>query len=547
MTQEKALDILKSGANVFLTGQAGAGKTYVLNQYISFLKQEGVTVAITASTGIAASHLGGLTIHSWSGMGIKDSINGRDLQKISSRSNVKKQVTNANVLIIDEISMLHKRQLDMVDVILKHIRSNQKAFGGMQVILCGDFFQLPPIGKRGETSKEKMAFMAEAWLGLNLNICYLHTQFRQKADELSNILNAIRDKAISEVHLNWLNQAADKQLEKATRLYTHNADVDNENAQRLSAVKGKKEIFKGRGKGNKTMLSNLKQALLCPEDLELKIGAEVMFVKNNFEKGFVNGTLGSITEIGDSGWPMVTCHDGNIVEAEPETWKVEDEEGKVLAQYEQIPLRLAYAITVHKSQGMTLDAAEIDLSQTFENGQGYVALSRLRNLKNLHLLGYNYKALEVDNLVAKADARFRQLSNEVELTNDSKVLKIKQQEFISRYGGKKTKEKKPIDSKKSTYDYTLDLIKQNKSLASIAKERDLTESTIVGHLKKIREGNPEINLQAYAPPELHISMVREAQAILEREGSNQQSQKLIYDILNKSLTYNDIKLALAFI
>ncbi len=167
MKQTTALNILKTGQNVFLTGQAGAGKTYVLNQYIHYLRVRGVSVAITASTGIASTHMNGMTIHAWSGMGIKDSFTDEDFKRLKSRQNVVDRLKNAKVLIVDEISMLHAKQVDLLDEILRKIRLDNAAFGGMQVIFSGDFFQLPPVGSKGESNKEKFAFMAKAWKTAN--------------------------------------------------------------------------------------------------------------------------------------------------------------------------------------------------------------------------------------------------------------------------------------------------------------------------------------------------------------------------------------------
>jgi len=179
MHQEKALAILKSGKNVFLTGSAGTGKTYVLNQYIEYLKERKVVVAVTASTGIAATHMNGMTIHSWAGIGVKEFITQGNLVSMKSKKYLKDHLEKVKVLIIDEISMLHKNQLNAVDVVLRFFKDNEEAFGGIQVVVCGDFFQLPPIGRQGETSRDKFAFMSEAWVKSSFNLCYLTEQYRQ--------------------------------------------------------------------------------------------------------------------------------------------------------------------------------------------------------------------------------------------------------------------------------------------------------------------------------------------------------------------------------
>jgi thymidine kinase len=180
---------MKMGVNVFLTGPAGSGKTYVLNEYINYLKKHSVSTAITASTGIAATHIGGVTIHSWSGLGIKDYITEYDIENLLEKEYLVNRHRRTKVLIIDEISMLSSNQLSMVEWICRSFKGNDKVFGGMQVIFCGDFFQLPPISKSDDIS---FAYQSDVWDSLNINICYLSENHRHKESDYLNFLNKIR-------------------------------------------------------------------------------------------------------------------------------------------------------------------------------------------------------------------------------------------------------------------------------------------------------------------------------------------------------------------
>src|SRR3989344_2160833 len=197
MTQKEALDILKTGRSVFLTGAAGSGKTYVLREYIEYLKELDANIGITASTGIAATHMGGITIYSRSGIGIKDHLSKSEIQEIAEKKHVVKKIAKTSVLIIDEISMLHHFRLDFIDKIIRTIKNSQEPFGGMQVIFCGDFFQLSPVSKFGEP-ESLFVYHSETWKNLGLKICYLSEQHRQNDSEFLEVLNTIRENRVSE-------------------------------------------------------------------------------------------------------------------------------------------------------------------------------------------------------------------------------------------------------------------------------------------------------------------------------------------------------------
>ncbi|MDX9705195.1 MAG: helix-turn-helix domain-containing protein, partial [Weeksellaceae bacterium] len=428
-------------------------------------------------------------------------------------------------------------------------------FGGVQVIFSGDFFQLPPIGNEEETSKQKFAFMSDAWLEAEPVICYLTEQYRQTHNELNFILNEIRNGTVSEDSVNLLQSRVEfhpDEGEMETKLFTHNADVDRINYTFLNQIGNSSKFFEAKIKGNPNLVEMLKKSVLALEKLELKIGAQVMFIRNNYESGFVNGTMGRVSGFTEKGFPLIRILNGELIEATPEVWAFEDEMGNTLASFTQIPLRLAWAITVHKSQGMTLDAAMIDLSKAFEKGQGYVALSRLRDLSGLKLRGLNQTALEVDDLAMRADKRFQELSQEWDDSLDEKTLEQEFKKFIVLCGGItdkkeliKQKEKlsqKGKAKKASTLEITKEYVLKKLSIKEIAEERGLTENTILGHLMKIAQSDSEIDLEIYRPKE---EIIKKTKKILIKNPTARLGE--IHERLNGEFTYNEIQRALIFI
>jgi len=346
-----------------------------------------------------------------------------DLDKIAQNERVVRRVRDAKILIIDEISMLSAKTLAMAEAVCREIRQRQAPFGGLQIVLVGDFFQLPPIVRREEDTENEpqisfetgevedpshFAFASRVWKQLNPVVCYLSEQHRQEDASFLDLLSGIRRGAFTPAHHMLLaGRRAGKAREGTTQLYSHNIDVDRINDVEIGKISGDIRIFSMTSQGKDTLVASLKRGCLSPEILSLKIGARVMFTKNDIEHKYVNGTLGTVTGfVKESNFPIVNTNSGRSIIAEPEEWHVEDG-GRVLAKITQIPLRLAWAITVHKSQGMSLDAAHMDLSQAFEYGQGYVALSRVRTLAGLSISGLNERALEVHPEVAARDRDFK--------------------------------------------------------------------------------------------------------------------------------------------
>lgn len=647
MRQSSALDILQTGQNVFLTGSAGSGKTYTLNQYINYLRARRVPVAVTASTGIAATHMSGTTIHSWSGIGIKDELSERDLTTLARKQFLADRLKETAVLIIDEISMLHAKQLNLVNQVLKHVRKSDQPFGGIQVVVAGDFFQLPPIGSRGESNREKFAFMSEAWLDAQFHICYLSEQHRQVSEaangglDLDDILNQIRRQEVSFEAIAALEATYDQDVDiKRTRLYTHNLNVNKINDKELAELSGEMKRYEAISIGEDKLVDTLKKTVRTQDELVLKVGAKVMFIKNNTELNVSNGTMGELigyatVKVDDSQakakaekdarshalesketliasdddpndsiveppakkaekalskqptsqkMPVVRLNSGREVIAEPEEWIIEDETGEVLASYQQVPLCLAWAITIHKSQGMTLDAAEIDLSRTFELGQGYVALSRLKSLAGLQLLGMNSMSLQLDPLARGADKRFLALSAEADANYamlDEKSMQQNHEKFIIKSGGttnqtiidayatlqkKRREQQQQLQDKKqkqgnqvadksdTTLLVTRQLLEESLTIAEIAESRELAQSTIMRHISELKHQDPSLACDHLRPSDEIMTAVGNAYVAIKvannpNDFNDDGTAKLrpIYDYLKQNVDYNTIRLALIFI
>lgn len=410
MIQARAIEIMLEGSNVLLTGQAGSGKTWVINEFVKQAKRKHKKIVVTATTGLASSHIGGQTIHSWSGMGLDDHLHDDYIYTMSETR--KKEIRKVDILIIDEISMMHDYNLDMVNQAMRIIRENDSPFGGIQVILVGDFFQLPPVKQGGSG---KFVVFSNVWKEMNVKVCYLEEQFRQDDVELQGILNAMRDGTLNQRHISLLkSRIGHKATDNVTRLYTLNVDVENINNQKLDELGGDVHYYLRTSRGQSwNDLQILQRNVLAPETLRLKMGATVMAVKNDAEGRFFNGSIGVITAWSSDGFPVVDFGNKYAYTVYPDEWEYKRGD-RTTAAITQIPIRLAYAITVHKSQGMTLDTAEVDLSNAFVEGMGYVGLSRVRSLKTLYLKGFNQRALMVSQVARAIDTKFKERSKDNE-------------------------------------------------------------------------------------------------------------------------------------
>ena len=402
--------------HIFVTGRAGTGKSTLLNHFVNNTKKN---VAVVAPTGVAAYNVGGQTIHSFFGMP-RGILGVQPLHK-HLFGRVRDALRSLDVLVIDEISMVSADLMDGMDTMLRSARGKNKGpFGGVQVVMFGDPYQLPPIGAKPheegyeflkQNYRSDWFFDAKVWGESKLLRYELNENFRQHDDKFIEILNAIRDGSVTQEMLDTLNQAGNRYPDNqdAIRLSGINAKVNNYNSSRLANTPGITKFFEANVPVGK--LSDFGTNPPADITLELKVGAQVMFIKNDdqnqakegaYARRWVNGTIGHIAEIVAHNHVKVEV-DTEVFDVHLSTWEkikyqldeVFDENTQrikevlvpeTVAEFHQLPLRLAWSVTVHKSQGMTYDEVVIELGgNAFSAGQTYVALSRVRSLEGLYL------------------------------------------------------------------------------------------------------------------------------------------------------------------
>lgn len=384
--EQRFAALAESGRNTFLTGPAGTGKSFNIDGFTA----EHPYVDVTASTGVAALNVGGMTIHRWSGMllGPKAGEDFDDYFRTLGRDNrpgVRRafnRVRDAGCLVIDEISMLPGRLLDYLDFHCRAIRRDNRPFGGIQIISTGDFLQLPPV-RTDIRADYDWAFASRAWTGAGFHTVELTTIRRQDDPGFAAALSAFRVGRIDHGVAAMLRPRVALFPERdLTRLLTHNTQVDRWNDYCLGELPGEEWISEAETIGPEHHVRFLENNLLTPRLLRLKTGARVIFTVNRPDEGYVNGQTGSVVATGRGG--IAVESNGGIVTVEPYTWNYDPHDDDS-ASFTQFPLRLAYAMTIHKAQGLTLNSAFVDIRAAREPGQAYVALSRVRTLDGLHL------------------------------------------------------------------------------------------------------------------------------------------------------------------
>lgn len=393
--QQCAYDLAMAGANLLISGPAGTGKSFLLSRIVADLRGQGRRVAVTASTGVAALNVGGGTIHSYLGTQLCGSIADLKAAKLYPNAKALDRLTGLDVLVVDEVSMLTGDYLDMAEGWVRvarergRRRKDARPFGGVQVVLCGDFLQLPPVQMRSAKIARLHAFEAECWPALGVGSALLRDNFRQGDGEFVRHLLDLREGRVTDEARDFFRPCVHRQLRDATQLVPHNATAARINADNLAKLPGRAQQFDAVLSGDPRFYEPLKERTIAEPTLVLKRGAPVILLKNDRELGIANGMRGRVAEAGP-GVLRVRLSARRVVSLTPAKWEMRDADdpNKVLATMHQYPAKLAWALTIHKSQGMTLDRVRCSLDGVFETGHAYVALSRVRRVGGLALDDY---------------------------------------------------------------------------------------------------------------------------------------------------------------
>lgn len=560
----------KTDMSLFLTGKAGTGKTTFLREAVRYTKKKCI---VLAPTGIAAVNAGAMTIHSFFQFGLGPFVQGVLEPKSDFRINKSKLelIRHLQLLIIDEVSMVRADLMDHIDVELRRIRRNSKPFGGVQLLMIGDLQQLPPIAHGGEDEllrqfyKTLYFFSSAALKSMKYSCIELKNVYRQTDRHFIDILNHARDctltsQDISDLNARYIPGFSPKPEDGYIRLMTHNRQVDYVNETELKKLDSKPYTFVAAVTGTFP-----EESYPTADSLTLKKGAQVMFIKNDPERRFINGTLGEVKSIDKNSIAVRLTESGTVIDVEPMEWQniryQFDEESKEISskqigRFKQYPLKAAWAITVHKSQGLTFDKAIIDVHAAFSPGQAYVALSRCRTLDGLVLSSpvsasvfmrdnavdayMNYISRPVEELAFSSCYEYFEYEKKPEPEDVAPVKKVK----VNQEKPKKVNKEEPRDDtgkKLNTSEYSYWLYNQGNTIGQIAEKRGLNQSTIEGHLARyVASGDIDVHELVDA------DTLQKVEAYC-MEHPEEKALKPIFEHFDAKIPYGVLRMAIAAI
>lgn len=560
----------KTDMSLFLTGKAGTGKTTFLREVVRYTKKKCI---VLAPTGIAAVNAGAMTIHSFFQFGLGPFVQGVIEPKSDFRINKSKLelICHLQLLIIDEVSMVRADLMDHIDVELRRIRRNSKPFGGVQLLMIGDLQQLPPIAHGGEDEllrqyyKTLYFFSSAALKSMKYSCIELKNVYRQTDRHFIDILNHARNctltsQDISDLNARYIPGFSPKPEDGYIRLMTHNRQVDYVNETELEKLDSEPYTFVAAVTGTFP-----EESYPTADSLTLKKGAQVMFIKNDPERRFINGTLGEVKSIDKNSIAVRLAESGTIIDVEPVEWQniryQFDEESKEISskqigRFKQYPLKAAWAITVHKSQGLTFDKAIIDVHAAFSPGQAYVALSRCRTLDGLVLSSpvsasvfmrdnavdayMNYISRPVEELAFSSCYEYFEYEKKLEPEEVAPVKKVK----VNKEKPKKEKKEELCDDtgkKLSTFECSYKLYNQGDTVEQIAEKRKLNPVTIEGHLARY-VASGDIDVHEFVDGDT----LQKVEAYC-MEHPEEKALKPIFEYFDAKIPYGVLRMAIAAI
>ena len=531
--QAKALHLLKGTSNVFLTGAAGTGKSFLLQQFLR--GKDWNTHPILASTGTAAMLVGGRTFHSFFGLGIVEGGKDATVARVLRNGRVHSRIQAATCVIIDEVSMLSGETLATAEHIARVLRDSDKPWGGLRIIAVGDFAQLPPVQIHG--GPIDWGFTHGAWESSAFVAAYLETPVRTNEPRLLATLNAIREGYITSDVVDFLHSRT-VEVESSfdgTRLFPHRASADRYNTERLLTLSGEPRSYKTVYEGSSVHKEQIKKQCPIPEELQLNIGALVMFRKNDtsYPYAYVNGTLGTVINMSRDRL-TVRLVDGTSIDVERTTFSLIDGNGNEKATAVNFPLTLAWATTIHKAQGASIDTLMVQLTRLWESGHAYVALSRARSEAGLFIGQWDERSIFIDPLVQEFYRTIRSEWEQVsaKLPNTTPSISDADQARPAKRKGRKI----------PNYRQTLPLVEQKLSLEEIADTLVWKKDTIIGHIEKLLLEKVPIDIEYLRPESVQFEQIAGA---FYTHGMD--VLKPVHDALEGAYTYSDVKLVKLFL
>ncbi len=526
--QEKALDILQRQGNVFLTGAAGTGKSFLLDHYLRGKSSE--DFPIVASTGAAAVIVGGRTFHSFFGLGIMEGGLEATITRAMRSKKLMRRLQRACCVVIDEVSMLSGSTLGVAETIARMARNSSEPWGGLRIIAVGDFAQLPPIA--ADSAAKDWAFLHPVWQQSDFSPALLTTVMRTQDLSFLEILNFVREGVVNDRVRAFLDERTTgfSEEEEGTRLYPHRAQAEQYNLLRLQALPETVHTFRTEYIGDDRYVDSAKRVIPIPDTLLLKTGALIMMRKNDMsgEFRYVNGSLGHVRSFSEDAL-HVCLLSGEEIDVVKEKFSSLDGDGNEVVAAWNFPVTLAWATTIHKAQGASLDRMIVDLHRLWEPGQAYVALSRVRSGAGLRIERWSPESIRAERLVTSF---YDGLSEQ--------ATKYKPQPFYeppapSPEEEKKTKKRSMSQSERLRR--TKQLLEDGAGISLIAEACSVTQSTVLNYIEKLiaLEDAPSLTYLIEDLPE-----VDDIKSLYEEHGL--QFMKPVFEALEGRVPYDQLKL-----